>query len=136
MATATAEPTKKATSEKTQFRYKILSGVHAEGYYGPGDVAFDKGQKTSRDQKYYGPGKECGDIIVTDRNLLKLNSKGYPPKFALLQVGETGLGINNPDGLDSFSEEDLKRFAKSNQIDLPVDATKEQMILTIRAATK
>jgi hypothetical protein len=133
MATATLE---KPDTQKAMFRYKVLAGVHVEGHYGPGDAAFDKGLKSTLDQKYYGPGQELSDIVVTHRNLLAHNKKGYPPKYALLQVGETGLCIQNPDGLDSFDETDLKKFAKANKIDLPVDATKEQMIVAIRAGTR
>lgn len=133
MANATLE---KPETKKETYRFKVLSGIHVGENYGPNDIEVIKGQKTIRDQRYYGPHAECGDIIETTCNLLKLNSRGYPPKFALLQVGETGLGINNPDGLDSLGEVDLKKFAKANMIDLPVDATKSDMIMSIRAASK
>lgn len=81
-------------------RYKLLSGVHYEG-----------------DKPYY-----AGGIFETEKNMLKHNVAGSPPRYQLVQ-GD----VPNVSGM---TVPQLEAYAEENQIDLG-EATLKADILAI-----
>lgn len=69
-------------SEKKQFRFRILTGMHAEGKAQHGT------RRIYRARIHEGPHKDpdtyTDDIIQTDSDLRKMNREGSPTKFEML----------------------------------------------------
>ena len=128
--------------EKTTRRFQVLRGRHVHGYV---RVDPDTGEHTpvSKEEKEANPagvkpaayykGGPLGDIVETDRNLLRFNKPGST-KFKLLAPGESPVPTVN-DGLEEMSVPDLRAYAEDLELELPSDVKRKgDIIQEIRSA--
>ena len=109
-------------------KYKVLAGRHVEN-----GVRFYKG----------GPN---GDIFESDKNILKFNVRGFPPKFALVSalVDEATTSQGEPEidpeqssadldkDLVAMTIDELKAFAAEGEIDIKGLTKKDDIIRRIQ----
>jgi len=134
-----------ATEEKTKStprRFQVLVGRHVHGYVridpDTGDhTAVTKEEKEEnpagvKPAAYYKDGP-LGDIVETDRNLLRFNKPGST-KFKMLAPGESPVAEVD-DGLEEMTVPDLREYAKDLELLIPPDVTRKgDIIQEIRSA--
>lgn len=130
-------PTATAT-EKTVRRFQVLRGRHVEGhcYQDPetGEQHLVSQEEYEKEPKRYTPaqfykGGPFGDIVETDKNLLRFNQPGST-KFKLLAPGERPEPEIN-DGLEEMTIQQLREYAEDLEIEIPQTTTKKSDIVTI-----
>tara|TARA_R110000824_G_scaffold172434_1_gene350348 strand:+ start:60736 stop:61164 length:429 start_codon:yes stop_codon:yes gene_type:complete len=127
---------------KSMKRFQVLVGRHVHGYMrtdpDTGDItsvtAEEKAENPAgvKPAPYYKDGP-LGDIVETDRNLLRFNKPGST-KFKLLALGESPVADVN-DGLEEMTVPDLRSYAQDLELELPEDVKRKgDIIKEIRVA--
>jgi len=129
-------------TEKSVKRFQVLIGRHRHGYMRTDPDTGEVFAVTAEDKEanpagvkpaaYYKDGP-LGDIVKTDRNLLRFNKPGST-KFKLLALGESPVAEVN-DGLEEMTVPDLRSYAQDLELELPEDVKRKgDIIKEIRAA--
>lgn len=109
-------------------KYKVLAGRHVEN-----------------DKRFYKGGPN-GDIFESDKNILKFNVKGFPPKFALVSAlveeaitPQAEENSPEPDGSEELDKDllamtldELRAFAAEGEIDIKGLKTKDDIVRRIQ----
>lgn len=104
--------------------WKVLRGVHCDKKAKPVKLVDVPGiERKPGDSIFY-----AGDTIETEVDLARLNTPGVVAKFAKLTEPEP------QDELAGMTVKELRDLAEQEQVELPSNLTKPQLIKAIRGA--